>query len=350
MAETTSKTSFIALMVLVSLAFLWLMLPYYGAILWATILAILFQPVQARLTVALGGRAGIAAAISMALCICIVVLPAAVFFAALARQASDAYVSISSHALDLEGMWERIRAALPHRVVEFLSSFDVPALANFQTQLTSFLERATQTIARQAYLLGQGTAQFAIGVGVALYLLFFLFRDGTTIAARIRRASPLSDHHTDRLLRAFVAVMKATVKGSIIIAMIQGSIGGVTFWLLGIQAPLLWGALMTLLAMVPAVGAGLVWAPVAIYLLAMGDYTRGVILLIVGTFLMSLIDNLLRPTLVGKGARMPDYLVLVSTLGGLSVLGVNGFVLGPLIAALFIAVWSLYIEDRARAD
>lgn len=350
MSATNSKTSFTVLLVLVSIAFLWLMMPYYGAILWATILAILFHPVQTLLTRRLGGRQSIAAGISVLLCICVVVVPASIFVGALAQQATEAYNAISTHAFDLNAVAARIRDALPQRVTDYLSTVDMPSLDTFQSQLTSFLEKATQTIARHAYSVGQGTAQFAIATGVALYLLFFLFRDGNALAAKIRRASPLSDHHTDRLLKAFVAVMKATVKGSITIAIVQGTIGGVTFWLLGIQAPVLWGALMCVLAMVPAVGAGLVWAPVAIYLLAMGDYTKGIILLLVGTFLISLIDNLLRPALVGKGTRMPDYLVLVSTLGGLSAIGVNGFVLGPLIAALFIAVWSLYIEDRSRAD
>lgn len=350
MSASTSKASFTALMVVVSVAFLWLMLPYYGAVLWATILAILFFPVQTWLTALLRGRAGIAAVITVVLCICVVVIPAAVFVGALARQATEAYNAINSHGLDFDTVVARVQQAMPERLTRFLDAADLPGLTDLQSQLTSFLQAATQTIASHAYSFGQGTAQFAVATGVALYLLFFLFRDGQILAARIRRASPLSDHQTDRLLKAFVAVMKATVKGNIIIAIIQGAIGGVTFWALGIQAPLLWMALMTVLALVPAVGAGLVWAPVAIYLLAIGDYARGMILLIVGTFLISLIDNLLRPSLVGKGTRLPDYMVLISTLGGLSIVGVNGFVIGPLIAALFIAVWSLYIDDRARGE
>src|SRR5690606_5956851 len=117
----------------------------------------------------------------------------------------------------------------------------------------------------------------------------------------------------------------------------------------GIEAALLWGVLMAVLSLLPAIGSFLVWAPVAVYLLLTGDYVRGGILLGIGVFVISLIDNLLRPPLVGKDTRLPDYVVLVSTLGGISLLGVNGFVIGPLIAALFFAVWSLFVtQERVR--
>ncbi|HEY0212290.1 MAG TPA: AI-2E family transporter [Paenirhodobacter sp.] len=344
--DAEQSISFTVLIVVVSVAFVWLILPYYGAILWATILAILFQPLQVRLTRWFGGRGSLAAIVCVLACVCVVVLPGSALLAALAQQATDLYNTINRREFDPATLLAQLRAALPMRVEHWLSSMDFTQFADLQSRLTSFLETATQTIAKRAYSLGQGTAQFAVATGVMLYLLFFLFRDGPAVAATIRRASPLSDHHTDRLLRAFVAVVKATVKGNLIIALIQGGIGGITFWLLGVKASLFWGVLMTVLSLLPAVGAGLVWLPVSIYMLATGDYLRGTILIAVGFCIISLIDNILRPTLVGKSTRLPDYVVLISTLGGLSMLGVNGFVLGPLVAALFFAVWKLYINDR----
>jgi predicted PurR-regulated permease PerM len=182
-----------------------------------------------------------------------------------------------------------------------------------------------------------------------LYVLFFLFRDGPQISASIRRASPLNVLHTNYILSKFAAVVKATVKGNVIIAVIQGIIGGLTFFLLGIEGAILWGVVMAVLSLVPAVGSFLVWGPVAVYLLLTGQYWQGGILLVVGVFVISLIDNLLRPPLVGNGTRMPDYVVLVSTLGGIALFGLNGFVIGPLIAALFIAVWSLLADDKLHA-
>lgn len=338
--------SFIVLIWAVSLAMIWLMLPYYGPILWAMILAILFRPLHVRLTALLGNRRSLAAFFSVLICICLVVLPGSLILGAMARQAGEVYASIGRREFDPAGMLDRIRLALPLRLQDALAALNLGDFAEIQTRVTDFLQTAMQSLAKRVYFVGQGTAQFFIGTGVMLYLLFFLFRDGARIAGTIRRASPLSNEHTDRLIRTFVSVVKATVKGNLIIALIQGSIGGLAFWALGMKAALLWGAVMTVLSLLPAVGAGLVWAPVAIYLLIAGDWFRGVALMLVGVFVISLIDNLLRPSLVGKDTRLPDYVVLISTLGGLAGLGINGFVLGPLIAALFFAVWTLRIHDR----
>jgi len=124
--------------------------------------------------------------------------------------------------------------------------------------------------------------------------------------------------------------------------------GGLAFWLLGIQGALLWGTLMTFLSLLPAVGAALVWVPAAAYLILTGATVKGVSLIVVGVLVIGLIDNLLRPVLVGRDTRMPDYVVLVSTLGGISLFGINGFVIGPLIAALFMAAWTLFRDEQAQ--
>ncbi len=131
---------------------------------------------------------------------------------------------------------------------------------------------------------------------------------------------------------------------------IQGSIGGITFWLIGIEAALLWGALMALLSLLPAIGAALVWFPAAVYLLATGSYLKAVALMVVGALVIGMVDNILRPQLVGKDLRLPDYLILISTIGGISLFGMNGFVLGPLIAALFVAVWSSFALQNTSPE
>ena len=187
-----------------------------------------------------------------------------------------------------------------------------------------------------------------------LYVLFFLFRDGPEIVNQLRRSSPLDSKHTEYIASRFASAVKATVKGNLIIALVQGAIGGVTLWFMGVEAALLLGVVMAVLSLLPAVGAALVWGPVAVYFFMTGDYLKGVLLIGIGVFVIGLVDNLLRPPLVGKDLRMPDYMVLVSTLGGLALFGINGFVIGPLIAALFIAVWSLFSgddpPDRSPAD
>jgi predicted PurR-regulated permease PerM len=343
------RTSFIAVVVITSVAFAWLLWPFYGALLWAIILAILFNPLHRLLLRRLGGRRNLAAGISLLACVFIVIIPGSIVIAAFAQEAAALYERVGQSNFDLAKGLEAIRASLPAFVGDALSSFNVESLQDVQERLTSFLAQAAQVVASRALSIGQGTAQFFVSVGVMLYVLFFLFRDGPQLAVTIRRASPLSAHHTDYILGKFSAVVKATVKGNVIIAAIQGTIGGITFWALGIEAALLWGVLMAILSLLPAVGAFLVWGPAAAYLMLSGQYTKGFILIAVGALVISMIDNLLRPPLVGAGTRLPDYVILVSTLGGLALFGLNGFVIGPLIAALFVAVWSLFVQDQSRA-
>jgi predicted PurR-regulated permease PerM len=130
------------------------------------------------------------------------------------------------------------------------------------------------------------------------------------------------------------------------VALLQGALGGLIFWLLGIHAPLLWAVLMALLSLLPAVGAALIWFPVAIYLLATGAVWQGIVLIVYGVLVIGLVDNVVRPILVGQDTRMPDYVVLISTLGGIAIFGINGFVIGPVIAAMFMAVWDLFADER----
>ena len=151
---------------------------------------------------------------------------------------------------------------------------------------------------------------------------------------------------TLRIKDAFAVVVRATVKGSILVAALQGALGGLVFWFLGIHAPVLWAVLMTFFALVPAVGASIVWLPVALFLLISGAIWKAIILVAFGMLVIGLVDNLLRPMLVGKSTRMPDYVILISTLGVISIAGLNGFVIGPMVAAMFIAVWEIFTAER----
>ena len=143
-------------------------------------------------------------------------------------------------------------------------------------------------------------------------------------------------------------MIRATVKGNVLVAVIQGTLGGLAFWVLGVHAPVLWGVVMAFLSLLPAIGAALIWGPVAIYLLATGAIWKGVALIAFGVLVIGLIDNVLRPILVGKETKLPDYVVLVSTLGGLAIFGLNGFVLGPVIVAMFIVRLRGHPGDQPR--
>lgn len=340
------RTSFYVLLAFVTIAFVWLLLPYYSAVFWAVILAIIFFPVHRRLERMLRGRSGIAALLTVLLCICLVILPAMVILGSLIQEGTSLYQRISSNEIDLNAYLTRIQEAMPTFVDNWLSSLRLGGFAELRERISSGFMQAGQSIAGSVLSLGQNTLQFFISFGIMLYLLFFLFRDGAALGRTIRHAIPLRDDYTRQFVDKFAAVVRATVKGNIIIAMLQGTIGGIAFWALGIEAALLWGVVMTFSSMLPAIGAALVWVPAAIWLFLIGAWLKGLMLVLIGVLIIGLIDNLLRPPLVGKGTRMPDYVVLISTVGGISLFGINGFVIGPLIAALFIAAWSLFAEQQ----
>ena len=208
----------------------------------------------------------------------------------------------------------------------------------------------SQYIATQALSIGQSTFDFIANLFVMLYLLFFLLRDEDALTKHIRDAIPLHAEQQRAFLLKFTIVIRATVKGDMLVALLQGTLGGLIFWFLGINAPLLWGVVMVFFSLLPAIGAGLIWIPVAVYLLATGAIWQGVVLIIFGALIIGLVDNFLRPILVGKDTKMPDYVVLISTLGGIATFGLNGFVIGPVIAAMFIAAWDIFTASRQHAD
>ncbi|MGL4199533.1 MAG: AI-2E family transporter [Allorhizobium sp.] len=336
------RVSFYVLLVVVTVAFVWLLTPHYTAILWAVILAILFFPVHRRLERLLGGRSTIAALLTLLLCICLVILPALGILASLIQEGSSLYQRISSNEIDLNAYLLRLQSILPAVLDNWLTSLKLAGFAEVWTKVSSSFMEAGQSIAGGVLSFGQNTLQFFISMGLMLYLLFFLFRDGTSLGRTLRHSIPLSDDYTRQFVDKFAAVVRATVRGNIIIAITQGLIGGLSFWALGIEAALLWGVVMTFLSMLPAIGAAIVWVPAAIWLFLIGSWVKGILMVVIGAFVIGLIDNLLRPPLVGQGTRLPDYVVLISTVGGIALFGLSGFVIGPLIAALFISAWSLF--------
>lgn len=344
--QSIQNVTFLVLVVAITGTFALLLLPYFSAILWAVILAILFNPLQQRLTELFRGQRSLAAVASVLVCICVVLIPAILIITSLSVEAASLYRQVRDSDYTLADALAQLQTMLPDFANNALAGMNLSNLEEIRESIMSVLSTASQTIASGAVGVGQSTLQFVIGLAIMLYLLFFLFRDSKPLTSMIRDAIPLDQHRTDEIAVKFVSVVKATVRGNLLIAVIQGGLGGLTFWALGIDAPLLWGVVMAVLSLLPAVGAILVWAPFSVYLGLNGEMTKAVILALVGALVISMIDNLLRPLLVGRETRMPDYVVLISTLGGLSLFGVNGFVLGPMVAALFIAVWSQFTNDR----
>ena len=351
MSETAvQKKTLLGLLVLVTLAFIWILVPYYGAVFWAVILGILFAPMQRRLMLRLGQRRNLAALLTLLTCLVIAVLPMIIISGLLVQEGSLLYKRIESGELDIAGYIEHFKGVLPATLQHGLERMGLGDLEGLRNKIAKGAMEGSQFFASQAYSFGQSTFELLVSLGVMLYLVFFFLRDGPELVRRIRQAVPLAEQQKRRLQLKFNRVVRATVKGNLLVAIAQGALGGLIFWVLDVPSPLLWAVLMAFLSLLPAVGAGIVWGPVAVYFLFSGAVWQGVVLIAFGVGVIGLVDNLLRPLLVGKDTRMPDYLVLVSTLGGMAVFGINGFVIGPLIAALFLSSWDMYIGTRPQVQ
>ncbi|MFP5406529.1 MAG: AI-2E family transporter [Gammaproteobacteria bacterium] len=342
--------TFLILLISVSLAFGWILWPFYGAVFWGVVLAILFAPLYRRLLRAMRFRRTPAALATLAIIVVIVILPLTLITAALVQQGAGIYQMIQSGEVNFPRYFEQILGVLPDWVTALLDRFGVFDIGSMQQKLAAGVTQGSQFLAKQALGIGQNTLDFVIGFFITLYLAFFLIRDGGALAGRMKEAIPLDAHYKRSLFRKFTTVVRATVKGNVVIAIVQGVLGGIAFWFLGINGVLLWGVLMAFLSLLPAVGAALVWVPVALYLLATGAVGHGIGLVAYGVLVMGLVDNLLRPILVGKDTKLPDYVVLISTLGGMAIFGINGFVIGPMIAAMFMAVWDIFVVARAAEE
>ncbi len=340
-AHLQSK-AFLLLLILVTIAFGAILWQFHGAVFWGVILAILFAPLHRKLLRRMPRRTNLAALSTLGLCLVIVILPMTAITISLIQEATVVYERVRSGQLNFGLYLQQVIAALPAWAVNLLERLNLTSVAELQEKFSSVAVQASQFVAAQALSIGQNTLEFVVSFGIMLYLLFFLLRDGNRLALRIGQATPLDDAHKRQLVDKFTTVIRATVKGNIVVAASQGALGGLIFWILGIQGPVLWGVLMAFLSLLPAVGAGLIWLPVAIYFIATGGVWQGVILIAYGVFVIGLVDNVLRPILVGKDTKMPDYVVLISTLGGMALFGLTGFVIGPVIAALFIATWDLF--------
>ncbi len=343
--HSLQRAFFLGLLLLVTLAFLGLIGPFFKPIFWAVVLATLFYPTFEWWERRLGGHAIGASVSTIITIVLIVIVPLFLVGLIVATEASAVYQRLATGEMNLPMTAQDVREMLP-AVAEFLERFGV-SLQDLQARVSNTALSISQFLATNLVAFGQnalrGTALFFL----TLYLLFFFLRDGAQLLTRIIGVLPIGDARERRLFRKFAEVSRATIKGTIVIGLVQGLLGGFIFWILGIEAAALWGVVMAVLSFLPAVGAALVWVPAAALLMVTGRVLEGVLLLVFGTVIISLADNVLRPLLVGRDTQMPDYIVLTTTLGGLTFFGLSGVVLGPIIGALFLTVWEMFGQEYA---
>jgi predicted PurR-regulated permease PerM len=343
------RAVFLLLLAVVTVAFAWVLSPFFGAVFWAVIMALLFHSTFRALRGWLGGRRNLAALLTLGLIVLIVVLPMVLLSVAAVDQIVALIARVRAGDVNFRAYAHQVLAALPHGLTDSLAGFDLIDVQGAAEKFSDALLKSGQMLTARALTIGQNALVFVFNLTIMLYLLFFFLRDGEQLASLLRRAAPMERAQIHHLTSKFATVVRATVKGNVLVALAQGALGGLAFWALGIGGAVLWGAVMAFLSLLPAVGASLVWGPVAIYLLATGSIGQGVALIVWGVLVVGMADNLLRPILIGKETKLPDYMVLLTTLGGMSLFGISGFVIGPTIAALFMAAWALFAREEEKA-
>jgi predicted PurR-regulated permease PerM len=340
---TNLRTAFVLLLVAaVTAFFLAVAWPFLKPLLLGALLAGLFHPLYRWITRLLGGRQSLGAAITLVVLLVLGLGPISAFLGIVVQQA----LTVSDQAIPW--LSQHLGAASTFNVHEWLVR-RFPTLAEYmpsQEQLLQQVGTAAKTagafLVNFASRMTALTATFLLNLFVMLYAMFFFFRDGHTILERIFYYLPLNDEDETLMLARFTSITRATVKGTLVIGGIQGALAGVAFWVAGIDGAALWGTIMTILSIIPGIGAPLVWVPVVVVLFLNGQYLTGTLLLVWCAAVVGTIDNFLRPVLVGRDAKMPDLLILIGTLGGLFLFGPIGFIVGPIICGLFLTVWDIY--------
>jgi len=338
------RRSFLLLLVIViSLAFLAMIQGFLTALLLAAITTALCQPLHRRLIDLLRGRVALASAVTLVVVMVVIIVPLLAFFGIVATQ-----------AVEVTG---NVRPWIEEQVAgsgggPFAERLELPGfLAPYEKQL---YEKAGQLATRVGQFLfdsvaaaTRGTANFVFMLFIMLYSMFFFLRDGPSILSRILYYMPLESADELRMVGKFVSVTRATLKGSLVIGIVQVGLAGLAFAVVGIEGAAFRGTVMAVLSIIPGVGTALVWVPAAIWLFTAGHVVAGAGLTVWCLAVVGTADNLLRPALVGRDTQMSDLLVMLSTLGGLILFGPVGLVVGPILAALFVTVWELYGEAFA---
>ncbi len=243
--------------------------------------------------------------------------------------------------------WVETQISQPSALDQLLERIPfLEALTPYEDQITAKLGelagRVGTFIVNSLAAATRGTAVFFFMLFVMLYAMFFFLMDGRAILDRILYYMPLSADDEERMVDKFVSVTRATVKGTLVIGIVQGGLGGLAFAVVGIKGAAFWGTIMAVLSIIPGVGTALIWVPAVVYLFAVGKVAAGIGMTVWFAAVVGTADNILRPWLVGKDTKMSDLLILLGTLGGLVLFGAVGIIIGPIVAALFVTVWDIY--------
>ena len=341
---------FVLLLLLLTAGLVYIVWPFISPLLWAAMAAIIFRPLYDWMLARMPTYPNRAAAAALVVILFAVLLPALWVGSVVVREAARIVVAFREGRIDIVGWFRDIITALPEGMQAQLESSGLTNLAEIQDRLQQLVAESAGLIARQAVSIGGSALGWFLALGVMLYVMYFLLRDGTRLGGEILRALPVDHDIAERLGERFLNIVRATIKGTFVVGIVQGILGGLTFWIVGLPSVVLFAVLMGIFSLLPAIGPAIVWGPAAIWLLATGSIWEGLVVLASGVFVIGMADNLLRPILVGRDTGIPDWVVLLTTLGGLATFGLSGIVIGPLVAGLFIAGWTVLREYRELSN
>lgn len=331
---------FITLLVIITVFFLYILKPFFYAIFWAALIAGIFTPLHRLLNKKIKNPNLCAGAALVIILLCLII-PIGLLIHLLVLEAFDIYRSIDSKGDAWISTLSEMLNALRQN----------PLFAGFNIDQAFILEKSQGLIkAVTGYIVShisdftQNIIVIIVKFAVMLYTLFYFLRDGEKLLESIGGHIPVNKRYLDTFSHQFLSTAKASLKFTFVIGGIQGFLGGMIFYITGIERALIWGVIMLGLSILPAVGCSFVWVPAGIIMLFLGNIWQGITILIFGAVVISSVDNLLRPVLLGRDTKMHALLIFLSTLGGIAVLGISGFVMGPIIAALFLASWKLFLE------
>ncbi|UCC74490.1 MAG: AI-2E family transporter [Gemmatimonadota bacterium] len=333
------KAFLLILALAISYVFFQMVRGFLTAIVLAAIIAGMTQPLYRMVLRWFKGRRAAASGVTVVIVLLVIVLPLTGFLGLVAKEAVEVSQTVRPTIEELVAEPNEIDRLLQR--VPFMDRLEpyrdqiIAKVGEWAGRLGSFLVNSLAATTR-------GTAVFFFQLFIMLYALFFFLSDGRAVLDKILYYMPLAAEDENRMVEKFVSVARATVKGTLVIGILQGGLAGLAFAVVGIGGAVFWGTIMAVLSIIPGVGTALVWLPAVGYLLAVGRAGAAIGLFVWCAAVVGTVDNLLRPWLVGKDTKMPDLLILLGTLGGLVLFGAVGIVIGPIIAALFVTIWEIY--------
>jgi predicted PurR-regulated permease PerM len=334
----TKNIPFLLLMGFVTLLFFWLLKPFFFPIFWAAVIAGMTRPLYSRINDRIG-RPALSLSLLFFAILFVLLVPLTGLGLLIFNESTNLYQLVKPGPQNINVSFQRIIDGLTDNYFARLVDVNREMVI---AKATEVVQSLANYIVVHLTKITQNTLGLLVQLGIMLYALFFFLRDGDRFMAMAGKMMPVDEEQQRFLFRKFISTSRATLKATLVIGGVQGSIGAILFLITGVKGAIIWGALMIVMSIIPVVGNAIIWVPAGVIMLLLGNIWQGLLILAAGTFLISTVDNLFRPVLIGRDSEMHPLAIFLSTLGGIAMFGFSGFVIGPVVTALMIAVWDMH--------